>query len=103
MYAKMAKKMASMIQYRCHTAHKILHVVLVCFVFFRLIFYIYIYNFLGYHGTALCSEKTIQLNLCQQRLPPAVHHHGRDDHPAGHPHHVRSPPHGVHPGQDQYD
>merc|ERR1712203_287076 len=28
---------------------------------------------------------------------PALHHHGRDDHPAGHPHHVCSPAHGVHP------
>ena len=36
---------------------------------------------------------------CLQRLPPALYHHGRDDHPAGHPHHVRPLAHGVHPGQ----
>ena len=35
-----------------------------------------------------------------QRLPSALHHHGRYNDTAGHTHHVRPPAHGVHPGDD---
>ena len=35
-----------------------------------------------------------------QRLPAALHHHGRYNDTAGHTHHVRPPAHGVHPGDD---
>ena len=38
-----------------------------------------------------------------QRLPAALHHHGRYNDTAGNTHHVCPPAHGVHPGDDDDD